>query len=170
MKNLFADIDPTNIEFTAYLVAMTVKKENELIKAAINSTECQFTSAIFPRSIRATNVESGEVFGFSIDHFCNFMLLHGDFACEIAFDFWLTENVESNELDQWVEAFILAEDIKEEYRAQFGGYTYKKAYQYIKRNPVASKAHEAPMPVTAPTFYKGEQDADGLEAEVALFV
>ena len=107
---------------------------------------------------------------FSIDHFCNFMLLHGDFACEIAFDFWLTENVETYELDQWVEAFILAEDTKEEYRAQFGGYTYKKVYQYIKRNPVASKAHEAPFPVIAPSFFKGEQDGDGLESEVALFV
>jgi hypothetical protein len=169
MKELFADIDPTNIEFTAYLVAMTVKKENELVKAAINSTECQFTAEVLPRVIRVTNEESGEVFGFSIDHFCNFMLLHSDLNCEIAFDIWMSEHIEDSELDQWVEAFILAEDTKEEYRAQFG-YTYKKAYKYIKRNPVASVAHEAPMPAAAPTFYKGEQDGDGLEAEVALFV
>ena len=173
MSNLFAAIEPTNIEFGAYLIASAIKKENELIKAAIDSTECLFEVEVLPRALRAINEESGEVFDIDLDLFCNFMLAFGDIQCEIAFDLWLKENVQDAELAQWVEAFMLAEDEKKEFRGQFGEYQYEVAYKYIKTNPVDKGAAPAPFPSSAPQFLEGEQGEleEGQEAaRVPLFI
>lgn len=171
MNNLFnsSDIDPTNMAFGAFILAGVMAAERDAVKNAINSTECQFSAEILPRSIRVTNEESGEVFGFSIDSFCVFCVNNKVVECEIAFDLWLGNSIEDCELDQWAEAFLLAEDAIEAFRAGYG-YNYKKAYKYIKRVPVERPAQPAPFPAEAPEFVEGERNEDGETNEIPMFI
>lgn len=171
MNNLFNsnDLAPKNMAFGAFILAGVMAAEREEVKKAIDSTECQFSAEILPRSIRLTNEESGERFGFCIDAFCMFCVNNGVVECEITFDLWLTNSIEDCELDQWAEAFILAEDAREAFRAQYN-FEYKKQYKYLDRVPRPKKPAPAPFPEKAPDFAQGEQDGDGEATEVPMFI